>query len=114
MMTLEQLIVKAIEDGIKSVQEQEHDPRRLAGYLAGFEICRSLQGPKDYADVLSVRHREEVEFRWQNDDVEGYWEYRCATIQIEWCYEIMKVALRMYPLSSRAIHYYQKVMGEFL
>jgi hypothetical protein len=92
-MTLTPLQIRdiVIAGAILSVEEHETREDRIAGCLEGLEICRRLDTPDDFLTVIAMRqgdeHRMRVECR-----SEGYWQHRCATAQIEFVYERMKVA----------------------
>lgn len=115
-MTLAEFKNRVIEDGIASVKRREKRLELLKGGLAGFELCRSLETPIAFQDVLAERHKEEARKRreYEKDD---YWEYRYATIQVEFVYGLMKVGwsqsgLYQFPsLSARAVLRYAEVVG---
>ena len=100
MMVLE-LRDKIIEDGIVSVKKHETRPERRRGGIHGFELCRELNSPTDYEKALQERYKEERrlahlhttdETITREAAVTKYWEYRYATVQIEFVWERMKVA----------------------
>lgn len=110
-MKLPELMDRIIEEGIRSVQETETSEERLRGGIAGFELCRGLLTLEEFEKILGERHQKEQDLRIADQDIAAYWEYRCATIQVEYCYEIVKVAYGRYPLSARAVLRYHEIVG---
>lgn len=123
-MTILEFRDRVIENGIASVHQYEKEEHRKRGCLHGFDVCKTLVTPKDFEDELTERAREELDIirereRHQSTDseVHKYWEYRCATSQIEHVYERMKVAWHYShmhhfdSLSSRAVMQYAKIVG---
>jgi len=112
-MTIAEFKDKLIEDGVKSVLKREAREARRRGGVAGFELCRMLETPGDFDKLLTERHAEETELQRQHIDAEEYWEYRMATIQIEFVWERMKVAWRLPgPWSASAAIHYHDIVGE--
>ena len=112
-MTLAELMHIVIEDGIKSVLENETRPEKRRGGVVGFEMCRGILTLKEFEVLLQERQKAEKEMmRWSvtEENKDAYWEHRTATVQVEWCYEIMRVAFRCSPLSTRAAMKYQSVL----
>lgn len=81
-----------IEQGVASVHEHETRPERIKGCLAGFELVRTLPPTLEaYQQCLAERRRREVEMVGRHEDAVAYWEYRCATAQVEHVYERLKI-----------------------
>lgn len=109
--TIIELRDRLIKDGIKSVREHEKRPERIRGGVAGFELCRTLATTEDFTKTLDERRRKEHQMYRDRIDAETYWEYRYATIQIEFVFERLKVGWGMTPLSARAVMHYAKLVG---
>lgn len=112
-MNVVELMSRVCEDGIKSVLQHETDPAKRRGGVHGFELCKGLTTLEQFESLIAERRKGEDNLRWAgvtDDTKDDYWEYRMATIQVEWCYEILKVAHRRYPLSGRAIMKYQSIV----
>jgi hypothetical protein len=114
-MNVAQLMRRVIEDGIASVIQHETDPAKVRGGVHGFELCEGLITLEQFESLIAERRKGEDNLRWAgvtDATKDDYWEYRMATIQVEWCYEILKVAHRKYPLSGRAVMKYQSILIE--
>ncbi len=112
-MTLAELMNQVIADGIESVLANETRPEKRRGGVAGFELCRGLLTLEEFEALLVQRHKTEENLRWAGvteENKDDYWEHRTATAQVEWCYEIMRVAFRKTPLSARAAMKYQSLL----
>lgn len=115
------LIGMVVRDGIASVHATEKRPERIRGGVAGFEMCRTLQDLAAFEALLAERHLRENAMRSTMCVSRAeYWEYRYATIQIEFVAEILKVhehykahslGLDHPPLSARAMQRYQQLMA---
>ncbi len=110
-MTLVELRDRLIEDGIASVRKHETRLPRLRGGVAGFEACRKLLLPVDFESALAERHRTEVRIA-RAVSADEYWEYRYATVQIEYVYGVMKVAYGFPILSASAILRYNHILTD--
>src|SRR5574337_393442 len=115
-MNVEEFKERVIADGIASVKQHEKRPERLRGGIAGFELCRNLNSMWDFQEEMSKRHQHKrdmvslmtfspeklKELRGEGmyglpadmpvPTSEEYWEYRCATVQVEFVFERMLVA----------------------
>src|SRR5258705_10191330 len=126
-MTLREFKDIVIEAGIISANQAEKREHRLRGCLTGFAIARRLNTPEEFEKELANRAIEENRFNRMahehrtaglaREAAENYIEFRCATIQIEFVYERMKVAWHYNhihhfdALSSRAVLHYGKIVG---
>jgi hypothetical protein len=121
-VTHEEFKNRLITEGIASVNEHEKRDYRKRGCLAGFELCRSLNSIWDFEEELKRRHEHERElvshrtFNGGDNSVQEYWEYRCATVQVEYVYERMLVVwsqMGLYsgPLSARAVIRTAEIVG---
>lgn len=92
---LRDLIAYLIDEGIKSVHEHERKPAKIRGCLHGFEMVRDLTPDLEtYEAVIDERHKVEAEMLHREGvDPDVYWEYHCATEQIEFVYARLQVAL---------------------
>jgi hypothetical protein len=103
-MTIRELRDKLIEEGIASIRKHEKRPERIQGGITGFELCRSLETPKQFQTLLDQRHRMEQHMRDEGVSSKIYWEYRYATAQVEYVWERLKVAWGIGPAhSARAV-----------
>lgn len=120
-MNVIDLIEKIVRDGVASVQAHERRPERLRGGVKGFEMCKTLLTSLDYERILRERHHRENAMRaTMHEPAATYWEYRYATIQIEFVCEILKVhehydafskGLDHPPFSARALRRYQELVA---
>ncbi len=107
-MTIEEFKEQLITEGIASVEKHETRPERIRGGLDGFKICRELHTMNDFQHTLDQRLAHEKDLIRYHTPASDYWEYRCATVQIEYVYERMLVVWAnagFYdgPLSARAV-----------
>jgi len=112
-MTVADLMNHVINDGIESVLANEIRPEKRRGGVAGFNFCRGIITLEEFESLLRGRHLTEESLRWvgvTECNKDDYWEYRTATAQMEWCYEILRVACHKYPLSAKAVMKYQSVL----
>lgn len=79
-----------IEEGIESVKESMKG-EKLEGAILGFQICRHLNTIKAFEARLVTRGKTEHEMRCNKKEEKGYWRYRYASLQIEYCFEVLKV-----------------------
>lgn len=95
-MTIEELRERIIEEGIASVHRLETQPHKIRGCLAGFEIARTLP-IEAFEETIANRERQRMEiYRGASSstaDVETYWEYTCATAQIQHVWERLRIVL---------------------
>lgn len=116
-MTLPELRDRIVERGIEESKKTETIPYKLQGCLDGFEICRKLTSIEDFESEVRVR---ELELQSIRDDIsnkkktrEDYFRFRCATAQIEWTLEVLKVGCpeRYERHSVRAARLYAEIVG---
>lgn len=118
---LTKLIEKVVRDGIASVRENETRPERIRGGVLGFEMCLPLASLIEFETLLAERHlREKVLRSTLRVSPSEYWEYRYATIQVEFVAEVVKVHEHYKaftlgqdhpPFSARAMKRYQHLMA---
>ena len=89
-MTVLELRDRLITDGIDSVKRHEIRPERIRGGIAGFNLCSELSTPQAFQRVLQQRHAEERRMISEHyaaksgeSKITDYWEYRIATVQVE-------------------------------
>ena len=111
ILTLEQLKKKVIENGIKSIRKHEKRQERIEGALEGFRICEKLNTPMEFEWELKKRRKEEMKLIDDGISTKEYWQYRYATLQIEYCFEILKVAWEFPTVSARAVIKYSELIG---
>ena len=123
-MTIEEFKVIVIHRGIESVKKKERGAE-LAGGLLGFKRCGKLHTPKDFYNAVSkeraklhdIRMKLNGSFKFKKS--EEYTKQLYICLQIEWTFEMMKVAwdfekpqrYNFTPLSSRAIIKYGEIVG---
>ena len=101
------------------IHRREH---RRRGCLAGFELARRLdpENPNEWDVALATRRAREDEFCSGDESgsaARTYWEYHCATAQIEHVYERLKVAWDVngvrpaHSVSARAAIQYAQIVG---
>lgn len=107
--TTEELLDLLIREGIASVERNETLAERIRAAKAGFELCRLLHTPRHFHKLIQERHQQERIYREKVDTIE-YWEYRYATIRVEWVWERMKIAWNLPgPYSAQAVLDYLKL-----
>jgi len=89
-LSAEQLKEQIIKEAISSVNKHEERDYRRKGCLAGLELCRQLTTPDDFRHTIEDRIQKEYQLRTAS--AEEYWEHRCATAQVEFVWERMKIA----------------------
>jgi len=109
-MTIQELKEKVIESGIASVKKYEKGEQR-EGAIEGFELCRELNTPQECEKELKERRKKEIFDEDLRSDTKKYWRYRYATLQIEYWYEILKVAFCYPTISARAGIRYSQIVG---
>lgn len=83
---------KIIQRGIASVHKREDRPERIRGCLEGFRIVATLETPADFTRVLLDRQAIEHTMHWVDRvSPAEYWEYRCATAQVEHVWERLRI-----------------------
>ena len=126
-MTIQEFKDVVIEAGIMSVHQTEKREHRIRGCLAGFAVAKTLHSHHDFEKELLNRAIEEnllsrmasnsQKNESGRDAAERYIEFRCATLQIEYVYDRMKVAWHYNhlhhfdSLSSRAVLHYGQIVG---
>lgn len=124
-MNIIELRDKVIEMGLDSVNKtyKEDDPRRDGG-IEGFNKAKELQTPDDFITIIQNSREKEIILR--NSTSLGfdkpsplYIKQRYITLQLEYVFEIMKVAWnnstpKLYHFkvtSARATIQYSKIVG---
>ena len=111
-MTADDFKLQIINAGVASVEQHEHRPSRYRGCLRGFRIAKTLTTPQEFITIIDRRHQAERRLSSAHADPERYWEYRCATAQIEFVWERMKIAWNLpKPWSGRAFIQYATIVG---
>lgn len=118
-MTPATLRGKLIAAGIAEVEgAYPPDSYKRRGALHGFELCRALETREQFEATLRERGEDE---RRQVDEgvvggreapIEEYWEYRCATLQIEHVYRRLLVLWGSPTLSARAVIQVAEILKE--
>jgi hypothetical protein len=105
-MNLIRLRDRLIAEGLAAV---EHDgrmtDRNRRGSRAGFALCRGLDTPDDFAHTLAARHRHEAESG--EAPAEDRREYRRATVEVEFVWEVLKVGLGIPPVHAGSVRRYR-------
>lgn len=92
---------KLIADAIISINTNETREFRREGCLKGIELCRHLNSLADFEAVLVPRRRTEIDIMGnKKTDIESYWRHRCATAQIDFVYQHMKVACNSFGMDG--------------
>lgn len=118
-----ELVDRLVEDGIASAKEAYEEGPRLDGAIEGFELARSL--PATYEDfdwTVVQRHEEEKHMKLaglNEENRDTYWQHRWATLQLEYCRDILLVAKQAsgqplppgVALSARAMMRYAVIVG---
>ena len=93
---IEKLRVEIVEGGIKALQGGYSgitQPEKLKGALQGFEICQKLKTRVQFEAMINFRRQHEEALRMQlpssDPEAKDYWEFRYATLQIEFVYDQM-------------------------
>lgn len=107
------IITKLADEGEKSVRDHETGAR-LKGGLEGFRLARNLTSIDDFDRMIRERHQHELELKDRQVDPATYWEYRYATIQLEYCRDILIAhevirGERSGPISCRACIKYSEL-----
>jgi hypothetical protein len=115
-MNIQEFKEQLVVEGLASVEKNETRPERIRGGKDGFEICRELETMKDFWHTLDQRYDHELDLQRPGTTPAEYWEYRYATVQIEYVYERMLVVwsqIGMYdgPLSARAVLRTAEIVG---
>lgn len=100
------LVAWLVEEGKKSVAKGETRPNRIRGCLEGFRIVAEDMAPhtpERYEAELAERRQIEQTMLEGHDDPEAYWEYHCATAQIEHVYKRLQVVFGAPVLSGHAV-----------
>lgn len=118
-MNAVELLNKVCDDGIESVKKTEKGARRRGGIL-GFEMARRAISMAELEQLIQASREREHRVRERYDNkkatLPNYWEQRYITLQLEYTYEVLKVAYHdehgRYPvLSARAINKYAEIVG---
>jgi hypothetical protein len=117
-MTIIELRDRLISDGIAEVKRvYPLDSYKQRGALAGFELCRTLETRKQFEIVLQERSGHEFELKCHfnsptsshavatakvaTQHLDEYWEYRWATLQVDYVYKALLVMWGAPELSAR-------------
>ncbi len=119
MITLQDFQLFAIKRGIESAKRDESGVE-LMGALEGFDVCVRLVKPEEFMEAIEKCHKEEREALQREDKGRGglYRRLRYKTLQVEWIFELMKVAWGTAgikvgnTLSSRAVMKYHEFFDE--
>lgn len=98
---------QVIDDGLAEVKEvyDEHDPRemhKLAGAIAGFELCRDKDVDQLAALLVeqrgrTARYRQDLHQKYDVDVGDhaslAYWQQRFCELQVEWVCNVVSCAL---------------------
>lgn len=111
--SIRELRDQIITEAIASVHKWETRPEKIRGCLQGLEICRTLDTPEDYQAALSTRYDVEDEMRSDRVPIDQYWEYRCATAQIEFVWERLRILWGLGPsmISGNAVLQLHRLIG---
>lgn len=114
--TLESLVQEVIKRGKESLRKAGHRPICIEGGLEGFDLCATIEPTlKAYEDVLRERGKREDELqrklRTDQVSIDNYWRYRYGTLQVEYVYQILRVAYQASPQSARAVMAYAAIVG---
>ena len=117
-MIIEELKNYLIKRGIKSVKKTEKGSQKLGG-IEGFEMCRTLNTPKDFENRIQGLYKEsqEIFMRRPNligEEQEQYWRIIYQCLQVEFVYERLKCAWGFPTLSARAVLDYSAVLDKKL
>lgn len=115
----EQFKNRLIKDGLKSIEidpRMIRSPHKLEGSREGFELCRNLNTPGDFQQIIAKRYQEHRELigKRQRGEVtlEDCWKHRFATVQIELVWECMKIAWDVPGTrSARAVCHIAELLG---
>ncbi len=85
-LTNDELKNHIIEDGIRCCKKDEYlESYEAEGIVEGFNICRDLNAPEDFINMIQSRHEKEIGMIQnsghtvkENDE---YWKYFYATLQ---------------------------------
>lgn len=108
--TVDNLKILLIEEGIAGVKTTEKKEKRLGG-IYGFNLCKSLHTPDDFCRVIKQRWEKEQRNTSLRADPKKYWVHRSATVQIEYCFEVLKVAWNIRPVLASAVLRYNELVG---
>ncbi len=122
-MTIKELMIEVCRRGRISVRKNEKGSH-LEGALRGFALVKELTYYKgsdgelvgSLATLLQQqREKDRVVMDQYHDNkktLEEYWEQRYCTLQVEFVFEVVNVAVRLKPTAStRAIRLYAEIVG---
>jgi len=111
-LPLSEVIRRLCDVMARSVAKHEVRDHRRRGCMAGIGICRTLTTVADFERVLAEREKHDLALRDAKVPIDEYWEARCATAQVEYAYEVVKVACGGYAsYSSRAVMQFHQLLG---
>ncbi len=106
-----ELLRRLCDTMVLSVEQHETRTHRRRGCMAGIALCRTLTSAADFERVIAERKARDRTLR-TFAPLEQYWEERCATAQVEYAFEVIKVAVGGYPhVRARAALQYQRLFG---
>ncbi len=119
MTTIIDFQAHVIKKGIESAKKRESGAE-LMGALEGFDLCKKLTRPEEFEEMLTKCNKEDHDVLFREDRGRGglYRRLRYRTLQVEWVYEIMKVAWSTIgikvgkSLSARAVMKYHEFYNE--
>jgi hypothetical protein len=116
-LTNDELKNRIIEDGIKCCKKDEYlESYEIEGIVEGFNICRDLNTPEDFINMIQSRHEKEIGMLQNSDHTvkenDEYWKYCYATLQIEFIWERMKIAWNILgTIKTNAVLHYADLVG---
>jgi hypothetical protein len=124
-MKIEDFRDEIIRRAIVSVNQHEDREYRRRGCLEGLRIAGTMLAIGEFQDEIQKRNEIEYAIRSEGREeeiadrekqIEKFWEFRCATAQLEFVLDRLKVAyytMGLYsgPLSGRAVQQYSEIVG---
>ena len=106
-----------IETGIAGARADYTGPaneRKLAGSIAGFELCRG-QSPELLVLTLMAAEQDLHRNRQNGISPAEYWFWNCRAVEVEWVCNVVSAALRLplrpYLPTVRAVLHASKILG---
>jgi len=121
-MTIQQLRDAIIEDGIKSVKNDDKlRPECKEGSIEGFEMLRDIDVSTPKATIDLIRKMTEENFKERDMVHQGiitsadYWKMRYRLIQLEFANEVLKwgwssMGIEVGPKNGNAMGAYDRIM----
>ncbi len=125
-MNVIELVEELIKRGQESLRKCGSEEHLVEGGLQGFELCRTIEPTLEaYDAIIAMRERHLARKRQANmdkvlanlsqeekgDSVKDYWRYLYATAQIEYVYQVLRVAYKQPTVSARAVQVYADIVG---